>query len=50
MDKFFNPASVVGGVVGGIFTFLFGGIDVILKALIALVVLDYVTGIPGCIC
>ena len=45
MDKFFNPASIVGGVIGGIFTFLFGGIDVILKALIALVVLDYVTGI-----
>ena len=45
MDKFFNPASIVGGVVGGIFTFLFGGTDVILKALIALVVLDYVTGI-----
>lgn len=45
MDKFFNPASIVGGVVGGIFTFLFGGTDAILKALIALVVLDYVTGI-----
>ena len=45
MEKFFNPASIVGGVVGGIFTFLFGGTDVILKALISLVVLDYVTGI-----
>lgn len=45
MNKFFNPSSIVGGVVGGIFTFLFGGTDLILKALIVLVVLDYVTGI-----
>ena len=45
MNKFFNPSSIVGGVVGVIFTFLFGGTDLILKALIVLVVLDYVTGI-----
>lgn len=44
MDKLFNSASVVGGVVGGVFTFMFGGFDLIIKALIALVVLDYLTG------
>ncbi len=43
--KMFNVASVVGGVVGGFFCQWLGGWDVILKALIVLIVLDYITGV-----
>ena len=45
MSKVFNWFSIVGGVVGGFLSQYLGGYDVILKALIALVVLDYVTGV-----
>lgn len=45
MQKLFNWVSVPGGVIGGILVYLFGGIDVFLKALIALVVFDYFTGL-----
>lgn len=44
-DKIFNWISIVGGIVGGFLCSVLGGWDVILKALVALVVLDYVTGI-----
>ena len=44
MQKIFNGFSVVGGLAGGIISFLFGGFDMLLKALIVLVILDYITG------
>lgn len=43
--KVFNWFSIVGGIVGGFLCQWLGGWDVILKALVALVVLDYVTGV-----
>lgn len=45
MAKIFNSFSVVGGIVGGFLCDFLGGWDVILKALVALVILDYVTGV-----
>lgn len=45
MMKLFNTASVVFGLVGGFICQALGGWDVILKALVALVVLDYITGV-----
>lgn len=45
MEKVFNMFSIVGGIVGGFLSNLFGGYDVILSALIVLVILDYVTGV-----
>lgn len=44
MQKIFNGFSVVGGLAGGVISFLFGGFDMLLKALIVLVILDYITG------
>ena len=45
ISKIFNTFSIVGGVVGGFLCQWLGGWDVILKALVALVVLDYFTGV-----
>lgn len=45
MEKLFNNISIIGGIVGGFICQYLGGWDVILKALVALVVLDYVTGV-----
>lgn len=45
MEKYWNEASIVVGVVGGVMTKLLGGMDGILHALIVFVVLDYLTGI-----
>lgn len=45
IEKMFNGISIVGGIVGGFLCQWLGGWDVILKALVALVVLDYVTGV-----
>lgn len=45
IEKMFNGISIVGGLVGGFLCQWLGGYDVILKALVALVVLDYVTGV-----
>jgi len=45
MSKMFNTFSIVGGIVGGFLCQWLGGWDVILKALVALVVLDYITGV-----
>lgn len=45
MSKLFNTFSIVGAIVGGFLCQWLGGWDVILKALVALVVLDYVTGV-----
>lgn len=43
--KLFNIISIVGGILGGFLSGLLGGYDAMLKALIALVILDYITGI-----
>ena len=45
MEKLFNSWSVAGGIVGGFLCHWLGGWDVLLKALVALVILDYVTGV-----
>lgn len=45
MDKIFNNISVVVGLTGGFLCQWLGGWDVILKALVALVILDYATGL-----
>ena len=45
IEKMFNGVSIVGGIVGGFLCQWLGGWDVILKALIALVILDYITGV-----
>lgn len=45
IEKLFNNVSVFGGVIGGLLVSFLGGYDYILKALLALVILDYVTGI-----
>lgn len=44
-EKIFNGISIVGGIVGGFLCQWLGGWDVMLKALVALVVLDYITGV-----
>lgn len=43
--KDINIFSVLGGTAGGILTYMFGGFDAVLKALIAFVILDYITGL-----
>ena len=45
MSKLFNTISIVGGVVGGFLAKYLGGYDDILRALVILVVLDYITGV-----
>ena len=45
IEKLFNNVSIVGGIVGGFLCQWLGGWDVTLKALVALVILDYITGI-----
>lgn len=45
LSKIFNGVSIAGGVLGGYICSLLGGWDVILKALVILVIFDYITGI-----
>ncbi len=45
MEKMFNIYSVISAVVGGILIKMFGGWDTLLQAIVALTVLDYITGI-----
>ena len=45
LDKLFNKISIVFGVFGGYLMSFLGGWDVFLKALITLIVLDYITGL-----
>lgn len=45
ISKIFNGISVAGGVVGGFLCQWLGGWDTVLKALVALVILDYITGV-----
>lgn len=45
IEKLFNSISIVFGVVAGSAIHLLGGNDILLKTIIILVVLDYITGI-----
>ena len=45
MDKLFNLSAITGGIAGGFLCKMFGGYDILLKALIAFIVLDYITGV-----
>ena len=45
IHKLFNSFSYAGGVVGGFLCYWLGGWDTFLKALVALVILDYITGV-----
>lgn len=45
MLKIFNSISVFGGIIGGYICSLLGGWDVTLKALVVLVIFDYITGV-----
>lgn len=44
-ERLFNFVSIAIGVVGGFMCNWLGGCDVILNALVALVILDYITGV-----
>lgn len=45
MDKLFNHFSVIVGVVGGWTSYILGGWDVLLKTILFLAVVDYITGL-----
>lgn len=45
MEKIFNWISIIVGITGGTLSYWLGGWDVLLKTIVALVVLDYITGI-----
>lgn len=45
MERLFNWISIALGVIGGLLAKLFGGFDVLLYVLVALVVIDYITGL-----
>ena len=45
MDKYFNGISIVFGLVGGFACNFLGGWDLLLKSIVILMVLDYVTGL-----
>lgn len=45
MDKIFNAISVITGIVGGIAASLFGAWDTVIRALVILMIIDYVSGV-----
>lgn len=45
MNKYFNDISIVFGLVGGFICSFLGGWDMLLKSIVILMVLDYVTGL-----
>lgn len=45
MEKLFNWISVAFGIIGGFFSYWLGGWDVLLKTIVFLAVVDYMTGI-----
>lgn len=45
MDKLFNQISIIFGVVGGVLSYWVGGWDILLKTIVFLAVVDYITGI-----
>lgn len=44
MEKYFNNISIVTGFMGGFLASLFGGWDILLKTILFLAVMDYITG------
>lgn len=44
MEKYFNHISIVIGIIGGFFASFFGGFDILLKTILFLAIMDYVTG------
>lgn len=45
MEKLFNWISVAFGIVGGFLSYWLGGLDVLLKTIVFLAVVDYITGL-----
>lgn len=45
MDKLFNFFSMLAGGVGGFLVYVFGGFDNLLKTLLILIIIDYITGV-----
>lgn len=45
MEKLFNCISIVFGIIGGFFSYWLGGWDVLLKTIVFLAVVDYITGL-----
>jgi toxin secretion/phage lysis holin len=45
MEKLFNWISIAMALVGGVLSYWLGGWDMLLKTIVALVVLDYITGL-----
>ena len=45
MEKMFNNISIVAGIFGGIFSYIFGGWDTLLWTLVIFITLDYITGV-----
>ena len=45
MDKYFNDISIIFGLVGGFICSFLGDWDMLLKSIVILMVLDYVTGL-----
>lgn len=45
MEKYFNSASMIFGLVGGVITGVLGGWDVLTHAIVVLVIVDYLTGV-----
>ena len=45
MEKLFNWISVAFGIIGGFFSYWLGGWDVLLKTIVFLAVVDYITGL-----
>lgn len=45
MEKLFNWISIVFGMIGGVMSYWLGGWDVLLKTIVFLAVVDYITGI-----
>ena len=50
IEKLFNEFSIIVSVFGGFLCSFLGGWDVILKALVVIIVLDYITGVFKAIC
>lgn len=45
MDKLFNWFSIIFGFIGGFFTYWLGGWDILMKTIVFLAVVDYITGL-----
>lgn len=45
MENIINGIKICCGAVAAVLSFVFGGLDVLLKALIACIVVDYITGL-----